>query len=59
MSVYSGFATRHQEHKYNTLLETLLIALKKRLMKFYAEEECDEDKFRMLVKKVYKKMYLL
>lgn len=36
MSVYSGFATRQQEHKYNSLIETLVIALKKRLIKFYA-----------------------
>jgi hypothetical protein len=41
MSVYSGFATRQQEHKYNSLLETLIIAFKKRLIKFYGGEECD------------------
>ena len=35
MSVYSGFATRNQEQKYNSLIEILLIALKKRLIKFY------------------------
>ena len=28
-------------------------------MKFYAGEECDEDKFKLLTKKVYKKMYML
>ena len=59
MSVYSGFATRNQEHKYNNLLETLIIALKKRILKFYAEDDCDEDKFKLLVKKIYKKMYVL
>lgn len=59
MSVYSGFATRHQEHKYNSLIETLIIALKKRIIKFYQGEECDENKFKLLVKKIYKKMYLL
>lgn len=35
MSVYSGFATRQQETKYNGLMETLLLALKKRVIKFY------------------------
>ena len=59
MSIYSGFATRQQEHKYNSLLETLVIALKKRLIKFYSQEECDEAKFKLLLKKIYKKMYLL
>ena len=28
-------------------------------MKFYKQEECDEDKFKLLIKKIYKKMYLL
>ena len=59
MSVYSGFATRGQENKYNFLLETLLVTLKKRIMKFYKQEECDENKFKLLIKKIYKKMYLL
>ena len=59
MSVYSGFATRTQEHKYNSLVETLVIALKKRILKFYAGEEADEEKFKLLVKKIYKKMFLL
>jgi hypothetical protein len=59
MSIYSGFATRQQEHKYNSLLETLIIALKKRIIKFYNREEADEDKFKLLLKKVYKKMYIL
>lgn len=59
MSVYSGFATRQQEHKYNNLVETLIIAMKKRIIKFYAGEECDEGKFKLLVKKIYKKMFLM
>jgi hypothetical protein len=59
MSVYSGFATRAQESKYNGLLETLVITMKKRILKFYAGEACDEDKFKLLIKKVYKKMFLL
>lgn len=59
MSVYSGFATRQQEHKYNNLIETLIIALKKRIMKFYEGDGCDEGKFKLLVKKIYKKMYIL
>jgi hypothetical protein len=37
----------------------LVITLKKRVMKFYAGEACDEDKFKLLIKKVYKKMFLL
>lgn len=36
-----------------------MITLKKRVMKFYAGEACDEDKFKLLIKKVYKKMFLL
>jgi hypothetical protein len=59
MSVYSGFATRQQEHKYNNLIETLVIALKKRVIKFYAGEACDENKFKILIKKIYKKMFIL
>lgn len=59
MSVYSGFATRQQELKYNNLLENLVIAFKKRIMKFYNNELCDEQKFMLLIKKIYKKMFLL
>lgn len=59
MSVYSGFATRQQESKYNNLLENLVIALKKRLLKFYSQEACDETKFKLLIKKIYKKMFIL
>lgn len=59
MSVYSGFATRQQESKYNGLVENLVIALKKRLIKFYNQDPCDEDKFKLLIKKIYKKMFLL
>lgn len=59
MSIYSGFATRQQEHKYNSLLETLVIALKKRIIKFYNQQETDEEKFKLLVKKIYKKMFIL
>lgn len=36
-----------------------MITLKKRVIKFYAGEPCDEDKFKLLLKKVYKKMFLL
>ena len=59
MSVYSGFATRQQETKYNNLIENLVIALKKRIIKFYTQDPCDEDKFKLLIKKIYKKMYVL
>ena len=41
MSVYSGFATRQQETKYNNLIENLVIALKKRIIKFYNQDPCD------------------
>ncbi len=56
MSVYSGFATRTQETYYNHLLETLIIALKKRLLKVYRKEPVDEDKFGLLIRKLYKKI---
>jgi len=59
MSIYSGFATRQQEHKYNNLIETLIIALKKRIQKFYLGDGCDEGKFKLLVKKIYKKMFVM
>ena len=45
MSVYSGFATRQQEQRYNDCLEALLSALTKRLVKFYTQETCQEHKF--------------
>ena len=35
MSIYSGFATRHQEETYNNLTEDLLFILQKRIIKFY------------------------
>lgn len=35
------------------------MALKKRILKFYKQEEADENKFKLLIKKIYKKMYLL
>jgi hypothetical protein len=41
------------------LIENLVLALKKRVIKFYNKENCDEDKFKLLIKKIYKKMYLL
>ena len=59
MSIYSGFSTRHQETKYNSLVENLILALKKRLIKFYRGEQADEHKFKLLIKKVYKKMALM
>lgn len=33
--------------------------MKKRLIKFYNQESCDEGKFKLLIKKIYKKMYVL
>ncbi len=37
----------------------MIIGLKKRLLKFYSNEECDEDKFKLLLKKIYLKMFHL
>ena len=28
-------------------------------MKFYQQSPCDEEKFKLLIKKIYKKMYVL
>ena len=41
MSIYSGFATRHQEETYDGLIEDLLYILQKRIIKFYKKEEAD------------------
>ena len=35
MSVYSGFATRQLENQYNVLLQALVKAMVRRLVKFY------------------------
>lgn len=40
-------------------MENLVISLKKRIIKFYNQEPCDEDKFKLLIKKIYKKMFIL
>jgi hypothetical protein len=34
----------------------LIIALKKRLLKVYRKEPVDEDKFGLLIRKLYKKI---
>jgi hypothetical protein len=41
MSVYSGFATRQQEKRYNECLEYALSILTKRLYRFYTGEGCN------------------
>ena len=44
MSIYSGFATRHQEEKYDECLDSVLYILQKRIIKFYSNEKADEEK---------------
>jgi hypothetical protein len=38
MSIYSGFATRHQEQTYDHLLFDLIDVLQRRIIKFYTAE---------------------
>ena len=49
MSIYSGFATRQQEHAYDNLLVDLVSVLQKRIIKFYTGEEADEGKFHTIL----------
>ena len=41
MSIYSGFATRQQEHSYDCLLYDLIEVLQRRIIKFYTGQEAD------------------
>lgn len=41
MSIYSGFATRNQEHFYDKILYSLISTLLVRVSKFYKNEEVD------------------
>lgn len=59
MSVYSGFATRQQEKKYNDYIMTLLSVVLKRMLKFYAGEPCDEQKFKDLLQNICERMITL
>lgn len=56
MSIYSGFATRHQEETYDQLVEDLLFVLQKRILKFYRQESADEQKFLDVLKHIHAQM---
>lgn len=49
MSIYSGFATRQQEHAYDHLLLDLIMVLQKRVIKFYTGEDADEPRFHNII----------
>jgi len=53
MSVYSGFATRKQELTYAELSESLVMALVRRLTKFYQGAACNESIFCDSLRKIY------
>jgi hypothetical protein len=53
MSIYSGFATRAQEETYDQCIDSLLYILQKRIIKFYRNEEADEERFVALVLKIH------
>lgn len=56
MSIYSGFATRFQEEAYDHCIDSLLYILQKRIIKFYQNEQADEEKFITLVLKLCSQM---
>jgi hypothetical protein len=56
MSIYNGFISRQQEHKYYEIVKHLVMALQKRLFKFYAGEDCDETKFQTILNKIRNKL---
>lgn len=41
MSIYNGFVNHEQELKYYELIKHLVMALQKRLIKFYRDEPAD------------------
>ncbi len=59
MSVYSGFATRQQEKRYNECLEYALAILTKRVLRFYRGESCSDSKFVYLLTSIHDKMVQL
>jgi hypothetical protein len=59
MSVYSGFATRQQEKRYNECLEYVLTMMTKRLIRFYLGETCNDVKFKYLLTSIHDKMQQL
>ncbi len=56
MSIYSGFATRAQEEAYDQCIDSLLFILQRRIVKFYKNEEADEEKFIGLVMKIHQQL---
>jgi hypothetical protein len=56
MSIYSGFATRFQEESYDHCIDSLLYILQKRIIKFYQNEQADEETFINLVLKLHQQM---
>ena len=56
MSIYSGFATRAQEECYDQCIDSLLYILQKRIIKFYKNEEADEERFISLVIKIHNQL---
>ncbi|CAD8090590.1 unnamed protein product [Paramecium primaurelia] len=56
MSVYSGFATRQLEGQYNKLITSLLKILQRRIIKFYKNEQADEQQFKRVVEETLMKL---
>lgn len=56
MSVYNGFVTHEQQIKYYQLVKYLFLTIEKRLIKFYAAEPCDEQKFYTILRKLIHKI---
>lgn len=54
MSIYSGFATRNQEHYYDQILLNIMSTLLTRLLKFYRQETFDEKHFIVMMNKQIK-----
>jgi hypothetical protein len=52
MSIYNGFVNHDQESRYYELIKYLVLALEKRLIKFYRGEQCNEHKFVKLINKI-------
>jgi hypothetical protein len=52
MSIYNGFVNHEQETRYYELVKYLVLALEKRLVKFYKGEQVNEVKFIKLINKI-------
>jgi hypothetical protein len=59
MSIYNGFISHDQEGRYYELIKYLVLALEKRLLKFYKGEQCNESKFIKLISKIRHKIVKL